>query len=89
MLDKLNDTWTLFCGFALGLILLMVSLRPQLQARPGHEDAPGSKIAIAGHVLTWSTGAVLSYRMVRYVRETNRRGLVESRPDAGIRPPEA
>ncbi|MFO7566397.1 MAG: hypothetical protein R6X02_27390 [Enhygromyxa sp.] len=76
----LSNTWTVFWGLALGLILLMVSVRPELQPRPGHEDAPGSKIAVAGHVLSWTTGAVLGYRMVRGVREANKRELAARRP---------
>lgn len=89
MLEKHLNSWTTFCGLAVGIVLLMLSVRPELQARPGHEDnAPGDKIAIAGHVLTWTTGTVLTYRMVRYVREANKRESAEGKPEVGTRPPE-
>lgn len=87
MLKHLGNTWTLFFGLTLGVLLLMVSMRPELQARPGSSDAPGNKIAIAGHVLTWTTGTVLTYRMVRNVREANHRDDA-GRPPGDGRPPE-
>ena len=69
MLKLLNNSWTLFCGTIVGIFLLMVSLRPELQSREGDDDGPAKKVAIAGHVLTWSTSGVLAYRMARNVRK--------------------
>ena len=68
MLKHLSSSWTLFCGSLLGLFLLMISMRPELQARDG-EWGPGKPVAIAGHVLTWSTSGVLAFRMVRAIRK--------------------
>ena len=68
MLKFVSNSWTLLCGTLLGIFLLMVSLRPELQSREG-DGGPGKKIAIAGHVLTWSTSGVLAYRMARNVRK--------------------
>ncbi len=46
----------------------MISERPELQARPGREQAPAPAINIAGQALTWTTGTVLAVRMVRETR---------------------
>ncbi|HLT34769.1 MAG TPA: hypothetical protein VK034_00755 [Enhygromyxa sp.] len=60
----------------LGLVLVMVSARPELQRQPGKDSAPAPAIAVTGHVLSWTPGAVLVYRMVRgalqYAREERR-----------------
>jgi hypothetical protein len=69
MYKTLFDSWTIFFVMVFGLFLLMVSARPELQPRPGHEDAPGEKIELIGQILTWTTGSVLAYRMVRGTRE--------------------
>jgi hypothetical protein len=67
MLAKLTNNWTIFLGLIVGVFLLMFSVRPELQSRSG-ETGPGQKIAIVGHVLTWSAAGVLAYRMVRGIR---------------------
>jgi hypothetical protein len=68
MLAKLNNSWTLFLGLLVGIVLLMFSQRPDLQSRTD-DTGPGKTIAIFGHVLTWSSASVLGYRMVRGIRE--------------------
>ncbi|HLT38639.1 MAG TPA: hypothetical protein VK034_20265 [Enhygromyxa sp.] len=84
----LDNTWTMSVGLTLGILLLMISIRPELQARPGSDDdSPGSKVAIAGHVLTWTTGAALTYRMVRSIQAANRE-TTDNNPDGNRRPPE-
>ena len=55
-----------------GLLLLLASLRPELQRRPGEDSAPASKVALAGHILTWTPGTILVYRMVRSVIQHGR-----------------
>jgi uncharacterized membrane protein len=69
MLKHFTNSWTMFCGTIVGIFLLMVSIRPELQAREGEEGGPAKKVAVAGHVLTWSTSSVLAYRMVRTIRK--------------------
>ena len=69
MLKQLINSWTIFFVMVFGLFLLMVSARPELQPRPGREDAPAENIALVGHMLTWTTGSVLAYRMLRGTRE--------------------
>lgn len=92
-MKHLTNSWTLFCGTLLGLIMIMASMRPELQARTGEESGPGKPIAVAGHALTWSTGAVLVYRMVRSVANSgvSEEVRIQSAPDddtsAGGKPP--
>jgi hypothetical protein len=69
MRKLLSNSWTLLCGTLVGIFLLMASERPDLQSREAEDGGPAKKVAIAGHVLTWSTGGVLAYRMVRSVRK--------------------
>lgn len=69
MRKHLDNSWTMFSVLLIGIFLLMVSLRPELQERADGQDGPGKKIAIAGHVLTWSSSSVLAFQMVRTVRK--------------------
>lgn len=69
MLDRITNSWTVFSGLLFGLILLMISIRPDLQVRPGHEQTPAEEIELAGQILTWSCGTLLTYRMARGARE--------------------
>jgi hypothetical protein len=83
MLKRLSNSWTLFCGSLLGIFLLMISLRPELQGAEG-ESGPGKPVAVAGHVLTWSTSGVLAYRMVRVIRKNGtEEEVVIHNPPAG------
>ena len=68
----LFDTWTIFGVLVFGLLLLMISARPELQPRRGHEDAPGDQIAVVGSVLSLASGSLLGFRMVRSSRELAR-----------------
>jgi hypothetical protein len=69
MLARITNSWTVFTGLVFGIILLMISIRPDLQARPGNEQTPAEEIEVVGQILTGSCGAVLTYRMVRGLRE--------------------
>ncbi|PRQ06814.1 hypothetical protein [Enhygromyxa salina] len=69
MFERITNSWTLFSGLLFGVILLMISIRPDLQARPGHEQTPAEEIKLAGQVLAMSCGSVLTYRMVRGARQ--------------------
>jgi hypothetical protein len=85
MLKRLTSSWTLFIGSLLGLFLLMISMRPELQGRDT-ESGPGKPVAIAGHVLTWSTSGVLAYRMVRAIRKSGtEEEVIIHAPPAGPR----
>ncbi|MFO7566999.1 MAG: hypothetical protein R6X02_30420 [Enhygromyxa sp.] len=66
------NSWTLLCIMTLGLLVLMASARPELQRQPGKESAPGPALAITGHVLSWTPGAVLVYRMLRAAQQHTR-----------------
>jgi hypothetical protein len=61
------SSWTLFIITTLGLILLLVAERPELQ---GPEGQPGRAriVRILGHTLAWGAAAVLTVRMVRSQR---------------------
>ena len=65
MLRRLVNSWTVFFVMVFGILLLMLSMRPDLQPRPGHPDAPAPTIELIGHVLTWTTGSVLAIRAIR------------------------
>lgn len=74
MLKTLTNSWNIFFVLVFGVILWMTSLRPELQSRPGRDDGPAEEIAFAGHLTTGTTGIVLTYRMVRGIRENSRAG---------------
>lgn len=61
------SSWSLFIIMTLGLIVLLVGQRPELQAS---EDGPGpgKAVRIVGHSITWSAAAALTVRMVRSAR---------------------
>ncbi|KIG12661.1 hypothetical protein DB30_01149 [Enhygromyxa salina] len=69
MFERITNSWTLFSGLLCGVILLMISVRPDLQPRPGHEQTPAHEIELAGKILSLSCGTVLTYRMVRGARQ--------------------
>jgi hypothetical protein len=61
------SSWSVFIIMTLGLIVLLVGQRPELQGSEGR-SGPGKTVQIVGHVITWSAAAVLTVRMVRGVR---------------------
>jgi hypothetical protein len=69
------SSWSLFIIMTLGVLVLLVGVRPELQ---GSEDrpGPGRKVEIVGHAITWSAAAALVVRMVRSTRAA-------SSPEAG------
>jgi hypothetical protein len=69
MFERITNSWTVFIGMLFGIVLLMISVRPDLQARPGNERAPGEEIGVVAKILTGSCGAILTYRMVQGIRE--------------------
>ena len=75
------SNWTLFYIMTTGLVLLMVSARPELQRKPGEDSAPATVIAVTGHVLSWTPGAVLVYRMVRSALQQGREDRPSSKPE--------
>lgn len=64
------SSWSLFIIMTLGLIVLLVGQRPELQAS---EDGPGpaKAVQIVGHSITWSAAAALAVRMVRSARSSS------------------
>jgi hypothetical protein len=69
MFKRLLNSWTVFAGLVFGVLLLMISIRPDLQVRPGHEQTPANEIQLAGQIVTLTCGTVLAYRMVRDLRQ--------------------
>jgi hypothetical protein len=61
------SSWSLFIILTLGLIVLLVGQRPELQGAEG-ERGPGRGVRIVGHSITWSAAAVLTVRMIRSAR---------------------
>ena len=61
------SSWTLFIITTLGLIMLLVAQRPELQGPEG-QPGPERVVRIIGHTLAWGAAAALTVRMVRSSR---------------------
>ncbi|WP_146156228.1 hypothetical protein, partial [Enhygromyxa salina] len=72
MFKRITNSWNLAYVFTLGLALLMISTRAELQPRPGHEHAPAAKVALAGHILTWTPAAIAAYRIAHGLLKRNK-----------------
>jgi hypothetical protein len=75
MLRRINS-WVLSCVLGVGVLLLMIGARPELQPTE-HRDGRGPTVTIVGHALTWSTASVLTVRMVRATRRSLQREQLE------------
>lgn len=62
------NSWLLTCTLALGTLLIMVGVRPELRSRD--HSGPGVALQAVGHTLTWSSATVLAVRMARSSRNT-------------------
>jgi len=80
MRKRSSVLWGVFYVLTLGIIVLMISARPELQPTPRHPDAIGPEIAIVGHILTWGPGAFLIARMVVATRVQIRGGRPPGSP---------
>jgi hypothetical protein len=61
------SSWSLFIIMTLGLIVLLVGQRPELQGTEG-QGGPGKVVRIVGHSITWGAAAALTVRMIRSSR---------------------
>lgn len=62
------SSWSLFIIMTLGLIVLLVGQRPELQGSEEEGPGPGKAVQIVGHSISWSAAAVLTVRMIRSAR---------------------
>jgi hypothetical protein len=61
------SSWSLFIIMTLGLLVLLVGQRPELEGSEGR-SGPGQAVRIVGHAITWSAAAALTVRMIRGAR---------------------
>ena len=61
------SSWTLFIICTVGLSLMLVAERPELNTSHGR-TTPGQVVEVVAHTLTWGAAAALTVRMIRSAR---------------------
>ena len=73
-------SWGVFYVFTLGIVILMIGVRPELQPTLRDPVAPGPWIELVGHIVTWSAATVLVVRLILGTRSHIRGGA----PPGGV-----